>query len=660
MKIQLDLPSSWINTTLGDITIESRYGLNDRAHDDSSGVFYLRISDIDDYGRVKTKGRKYVDHSVDIEKYGLEPGDIVIARSGSVGRSYVHSGSTEPWVFASYLIRFRVNQEIADPRYIGFYLRSPFFWNYVEATSRTVAQPNINSKELARLPIPLPPLSEQRQIIFILQQMENLQSLHSSAQMETQKIIFSLFQHTFGKLPDLAAQWKIVKVEDAGNVQLGRQRAPKYQTGKYTHQYLRVANVYENRLDLSDVLTMDFNPSDFENYKLEYGDILLNEGQSAELVGRPAMWRNEIPNCCFQNTLIRFRAYDNKTHPLYALALFLVYFRSGEFTKISSQTSSVAHLGASRFAQMPFPLPPLDLQREFAAKFEKSNQIAERQTLSNTTLKKLEASLYVHIFTGRITKDWRNDRIDRLNEETAKRDMILGLRGDQIIDVGNHTSERVNQEERNRIERQMASTIKPLLDSLAMSPAIENLHAIQKKQAEDMARIIDSVRMPIIDLQPIYSSVVIDSLARYQAQMASIAESSRRMINQYARAMAPAVEQLNRMLEQVSTQIEAYPPVEHPRHEVARQLSRQQKFLFWYCDHQEGFFTVETIQEKTGLSTDVIRRTLDLFDSLGLIMTVTIPAQSSAGAIYATAYRSLSDESEDEVRLIDLELLEEV
>ena len=89
---------------------------------------------------------------------------------------------------------------------------------------------------------------------------------------------------------------------------------------------------------------MDFDDRDFKQYKLKYGDILLNEGQSTELVGRPAMWRNEVPDCCFQNTLVRFQSEQTKVLPDYALALFLMYFRSGEFAKVSSKTSNVAHL----------------------------------------------------------------------------------------------------------------------------------------------------------------------------------------------------------------------------------------------------------------------------------------------------------------------------
>src|SRR5437773_7606503 len=58
--------------------------------------------------------------------------------------------------------------------------------------------------------------------------------------------------------------------------------------------YLRVANVYEDRLDLRDVKQMNFTPEEFATYALRSGDILLNEGQSPELVGRSEEHTSEL------------------------------------------------------------------------------------------------------------------------------------------------------------------------------------------------------------------------------------------------------------------------------------------------------------------------------------------------------------------------------
>ncbi|MCP4418457.1 MAG: hypothetical protein GY805_17705, partial [Chloroflexi bacterium] len=111
-------------------------------------------------------------------------------------------------------------------------------------------------------------------------------------------------------LPDLPEGWVWASVNQTGSVQLGRQRTPKHHNGPHMRPYLRVANVFENRIDTSDVLKMNFSPKEFETYRLEFGDILLNEGQSLELIGRPAMYRNEVPGACFQNTLVRYKAYS--------------------------------------------------------------------------------------------------------------------------------------------------------------------------------------------------------------------------------------------------------------------------------------------------------------------------------------------------------------
>ena len=195
----------------------------------------------------------------------------------------------------------------------------------------------------------------------------------------------------------------MVRVSDVGRVQLGRQRAPQYQTGRFTRPYVRVANIFENRIDLSDLLSMDFDAADFNAYRLEHGDILLNEGQSTELVGRPAMWRSELADCCFQNTLVRFQADHTKVLPEYALAVFLYYFRTGEFSKISSKTSNVAHLGAGRFAAMSFPLAPLPAQRRIAAILDQAEAVRSMRQRTLALLATTSASLFLARFGDPVT-----------------------------------------------------------------------------------------------------------------------------------------------------------------------------------------------------------------------------------------------------------------
>lgn len=160
----------------------------------------------------------------------------------------------------------------------------------------------------------------------------------------------------------LPAKWAWARMDDLGFIQLGRQRAPRYHAGNNMRPYLRVKNVFEDRIDLSDVMEMDFPSEDYRKYKLEPGDILLNEGQSPEFLGRPAIFKGEHPDICFTNTLIRFRVFA-PLDPEYPLLVFRAYMRSGRFTQEGTITTNIAHLSAGRFAGIEFPLPPLDEQK---------------------------------------------------------------------------------------------------------------------------------------------------------------------------------------------------------------------------------------------------------------------------------------------------------
>lgn len=188
-----------------------------------------------------------------------------------------------------------------------------------------------------------------------------------------------------GSLPD---GWTWATYGLVGRLQLGRQRAPKYHSGSNMRPYLRVQNVFEDRLDLSDVKEMDFPSGDFQKYVLEAGDLLLNEGQSPELLGRPAIYRGELPGACFTNTLIRLRAASG-VRVEFALLVARHHMHSGRFVDEGSITTNIAHLSVGRLSAVEFPLPPSDEQdrivaeadRQFSiiAALEQSTALAERR-----------------------------------------------------------------------------------------------------------------------------------------------------------------------------------------------------------------------------------------------------------------------------------------
>ncbi len=157
-----DLPEGWAVTSLGEVCTRPQYGWTTRADHQRATLKILRTSDISrgeiDWSAVPS----CAEEPPDVAKYLLAHGDIVVSRAGSVGLS---SLICEPprAVFASYLIRFRPVDGI-EPHYVAAYLKSRSYWDSIASETIGIAIPNVNASKLAGIPIPLPPLAEQRRI----------------------------------------------------------------------------------------------------------------------------------------------------------------------------------------------------------------------------------------------------------------------------------------------------------------------------------------------------------------------------------------------------------------------------------------------------------------------------------------------------------------
>jgi type I restriction enzyme, S subunit len=303
------------------------------------------------------------------QKLRMKKGDLLFARRNAYLRRVAiapHDG-----LFSAHGMVMRPKPETVLPEFLPFFLQSDMFMERAIEISVGSLSPTINWKTLRVQEFPLPPIGEQKCIAEILwaadEVVERSVSVNDAIEKSRRVALFDLMMEGAG--PDFrgitahsaTGRWNVERVGKAGEVQLGRQRAPKYQSGKWTRPYLRVANVFDGYFDLSDVLRMDFDKNDLARYKLDAGDILLNEGQSRELVGRCAMWDQQIQDCCFQNTLLRFRCGANLL-PNFAFAYFQYLFYRQTFAAVARQTTSIAHLGADTFSRLYMPVPPLKEQ----------------------------------------------------------------------------------------------------------------------------------------------------------------------------------------------------------------------------------------------------------------------------------------------------------
>ena len=159
--------SNWEIKTLREVSTIS-YGYTESASSEPIGPRFLRITDIQD-DRVDWDSVPYCKIKVaDIQKYRLASGDIVFARTGATtGKSFLVDEPPDA-VFASYLIRLRLLDKKLLPEFVLLYFQTSNYWQFIKEGSSGSAQGGFNATKLGGLTIPIPPLSEQHQIVGLL------------------------------------------------------------------------------------------------------------------------------------------------------------------------------------------------------------------------------------------------------------------------------------------------------------------------------------------------------------------------------------------------------------------------------------------------------------------------------------------------------------
>lgn len=182
----------------------------------------------------------------------------------------------------------------------------------------------------------------------------------------------------------------------AAEVRLGRQRSPLHESGPNMVPYLRAANVKDGALDLSDVKTMNFEPSEQAVFALRPGDILVTEGSgSLTAVGASVVWNGEIAGTvCFQNTLIRIRPRAEIADGGYLGWWARAAFADGRFAAIASG-ASIYHLSSERLKGLAARLPDLEEQRRIA-------HFLSRETRRVAELLQVQASILESVAERRL------------------------------------------------------------------------------------------------------------------------------------------------------------------------------------------------------------------------------------------------------------------
>ena len=158
--------------SLGDFAT-FKYGHTAAACDEGEYRF-LRITDIDPWGKLRRSGAKFVARDTTADEYLVHPGDLLMARTGATFGKTLLAEQGQPSVYASFLIRIRLDDKVMLPAFYWHFAQSDIYWGQANAMVSTGGQPQFNANVLAKIRVPVPPLAEQARAVATLDKLDAL------------------------------------------------------------------------------------------------------------------------------------------------------------------------------------------------------------------------------------------------------------------------------------------------------------------------------------------------------------------------------------------------------------------------------------------------------------------------------------------------------
>lgn len=186
---------------LKDLCIEDewgKYGIPASAEEyDAAKTRYLRITDISEDGELLNNDKKSVT-STDIDKYILQEGDIVFARTGnSTGKTYYHEDKNGRMAFAGFLIKYSLDEAKVNPKYIKFFTISNEYKNWVKNLSVGSTRGNINAQTFGDCPISVPERMQQDLLVKALSLLIDKIKLNNRINAELEAMAKTLYDYWF-------------------------------------------------------------------------------------------------------------------------------------------------------------------------------------------------------------------------------------------------------------------------------------------------------------------------------------------------------------------------------------------------------------------------------------------------------------------------------
>jgi len=345
-------------------------------------------------------------------EYFLTEPKLIIGRVG-VKCGVLHITKPKSWVTDNALIIEPLSEDF-DIRFLQLKLT----YENLNKLSVSTAQPVLSGSKIKDYKIQLPPLPTQQLIVSKIESLftqldkgiESLRLAQQQLKIYRQAVLKLAFEGRLtnddvkdGELPE---EWKWVNLGEFAKISGGITKNSKRENYELVLPYLRVANVYFNKLDLQNIHTIGIRKSELERVKLVKDDLLFVEGNgSIDQIGRVALWDGSIAQCVHQNHLIKAR-FSKYVLPKYALFFFSSKIGRNKIERLANSTSGLHTLNLTKISKLPIPICSTSEQHQIIQAIESRLIIADNieQTINQslTHAEALKQSILKMAFEGRL------------------------------------------------------------------------------------------------------------------------------------------------------------------------------------------------------------------------------------------------------------------
>ena len=376
------------------------------------------------------------------ERYVVQAGDLLIGMDGDFNCARWRGPLS---LLNQRVCKVTVDESLYIPRFLDYAL--PGYLKAINDATSSITVKHLSSRTIQDIPLPLPPMDEQREIVAELEKqfsrldeaVANLQRVKANLKrykasvlkaavegrlVETeatqahregrafetgeqllQRILEERRAKWFSKgkykeplpavtidLPTLPEGWTWARLDNVAALKGGITVDSKRQDpDARAVPYLRVANVQRGFIDLSEVKYINASENDIADLRLESGDVLFNEGGDRDKLGRGWIWEGQLADCIHQNHVFRARLYLGAMSPK-LVSWWGNTFGKDYFLRVGKQTTNLASINLGKLSEFPVPVPPKAEQLRMVAEIERLLSVVDEvEAEVNTNLKRAQA-----------------------------------------------------------------------------------------------------------------------------------------------------------------------------------------------------------------------------------------------------------------------------